>query len=197
MIELGLSPYFVKYGYAEFPANHDRYATAERKAQEAQLGVWNQLAHNGGELNNYAVLTTWWALRAKVVDEYRQYLAANPANPVLDTRLDYEALLAAAGQRKEASIFTDLREIRQVSGHAVIKVGSRTNHDRRFNVFIPNAYTSSSGASIMNLIHLRYLPGDVGHPRRGYAYLEGPLDMFGGTPQIRIESTSQISDSPP
>ena len=194
MIKAGLSPYFVKYGYAKLAANHDRYTAAEREAQTARRGVWDQLTGNGREINNYAALTTWWTLRAKVINEYREHLATNPANPVLNTRLDYDELLKAAQQERELSIFTEVRNVDTADGHAVIDIGSIK---RRFCVFIPNAYTSPSRVRVLNLLNLRYIAGDLAHPRRGYVYLQGRLDTYRGTPQIRIESTSQISDSPP
>ena len=164
MIKIGLSPYFVKYGYARLAANHDRYIVAEREAQTARRGVWDQIAGNGREVNNYAALTTWWTLRAKVIDEYRQHLATNPADPALNTRLDYEDLLRAAQQNRELSVFTELRNVRKASTHAVIDIGSRK---RRFCVFIPDAYASPSRARVLNLLNLRYIAGDLAHPRRG------------------------------
>ena len=60
MIIGGYSPYFIKYGYVPFTAYHERYNLAERAAQSAHLGLWDQLTVNGSEARNYALLGVWW-----------------------------------------------------------------------------------------------------------------------------------------
>ena len=193
MIRSGLSPYFVKYGYACFANNHHRYIAAEREAQANVLGIWDQIAGNGSEVNNYAALQTWWTLRAEVIDGYRRHMATNPQAPVLNTRLDYDKLVEAAKEGETVTIFTELRQIRRIGDtHLAISIGSR---ERPFDVFVPHAH-ETAGQAIENLLRHRYIAGDLDHPRRGYAYLKGMLKMFKDTPEIVIESVSQISDSP-
>ena len=144
MIRSGLSPYFVKYGYACFADNHLRYTAAEREAQAKMLGIWDQVGNNGSEVNNYAALQTWWMLRAEVIDGYRRHIATKPQAPVLNTRLDYDELLEAAREGKTVTIFTELREIQPVGdNHAAISIGALA---RPFDVFIPRV-PRTSGAS--------------------------------------------------
>ena len=85
MIAEDYSPYFTKYGNARFHIYHHRYLAAERAAQAARRGVWNQVAVNGAEQRNYAVLTAWWALRAAVIEDYRR--ARSEGADILDSRL--------------------------------------------------------------------------------------------------------------
>ena len=59
MIRDGFSPYFFKYGRAEFGSHDDRYSEAERQAQADHIGVWNQVEVNGSEMRNYAALAVW------------------------------------------------------------------------------------------------------------------------------------------
>ena len=193
MIRQGLSPYFVKYGYARYTDNHLRYVDAERDAQIRSRGIWDQVKGNGSEINNYAALITWWTLRAEIIENYRTHMATNPIIPVLNTRLDYDQLVTSASQENENTIFTDLRSIRRVGGHHVaISIGALA---RPFDIFIPDAY-GSKGQAVVDLLTQRYVPSDLEHPRRGYAYLRGPLSMYRDTPQIVIRSVAQISDSP-
>ena len=193
MIRKGFSPYFTKYGYARFSDNHLRYIAAERDAQKRGSGIWDQLSGNGTEENNYALLTTWWTLRAEVIEGFRRYIATNPQVSVLNTRLDYHRLVQAANAEETATIFTELREITPLDGgHAVIDIGAIA---RPFKVFVPGAFTTA-GREIINLLTQRYIPGDRTHPRKGYAYIDGRLKMFRGVPEIVIKSVSQVSDSP-
>ena len=55
-IGAGFSPYFVKYGRAVFAELDAKYTEAERRAQREHLGIWDQVAANGSEINNYALL---------------------------------------------------------------------------------------------------------------------------------------------
>lgn len=193
MIRKGFSPYFTKYGYALFSDNHLRYMAAERDAQKRVSGIWDQFTGNGSEVNNYAALTTWWTLRAEVIDGYRRYMKTGPKIPVLNTRLDYDKLVTAAKLEQTATIFTELRAIKPVGGsHAKIGIGAIA---RPFDVFLPHAY-KPAGQEIMNLLTQRYIAGDLAHPRKGYTYLHGVLKMFNNDPQIVIESVSQVSDYP-
>ena len=190
MIREAYSPYFVKYGYAEFAAYHQRYTAAERDAQAAGRGLWDQVAVNGSEQRNYALLGVWWHLRAQAVDQYRQ-LKQSGAD-LLEARQDYARLLELAAQRQEVTVFTELREYHQVgSRHVVVTIGSI---EQPFQVFIPNAV--ESGQAILELLDNRYIAVEEDHLRRSYAYVRGPLKLFGDRPEITVESPDQITDWP-
>jgi micrococcal nuclease len=197
MIRSGYSPYFTKYGYAEFADNHERYITAEREAQAASdddggIGVWNQLRVNGQEVRNYAALGVWWYLRAEIIQAYRRLKRSNPALPLYNSRLDFEEIEMLAKQGAEATIFTELRSYRRVGGqHAVVAIGSQR---QPFQVFIRNA-AGANGQQILRLLDNRYVAGGENHPRRSYAYVTGKLKIFDGRPEIEVTSPDQISDA--
>jgi micrococcal nuclease len=193
MIREGYSPYFVKYGAVALPEQHARYVTAERRAQGEGLGVWDQLAVNGSEVRNYAVLGTWWALRAGIIDGYRRARDADPS--LLNSRLDYAQISALAEQRADATVFTELRGVTRTADgrHAVVDIGSPA---QPFKLFVPEI-DADAGRSVLALIANRYLPGDDRHPRRSYAYVRGPLQLFRGRPQQRVSDPAQIADTPP
>ena len=192
MIQSGFSPYFIKYGNAVDPDKHRRYQAAEREAQIADRGVWNQIAVNQAELRNYAALGVWWQLRAKVIEEYRQFRATH-GTEVLETRLDYDKIATLAAAGANARLILELSEITRVGGrHGLIRVGSQ---DRPFDIFIPRI-DEPDGEQIVTLLTSRYIPGDLEHPRVSYAYLQGSLGTFRDKPQIVITNLNQISDSP-
>jgi micrococcal nuclease len=198
LIREGYSPYFVKYGRAPF-ADHDRaYAEAERAAQAAGAGLWDQLAVNGSEMRNYAALGVWWQLRAQIVDDFRR-ITPRPAD-LFDSRLDYAALVELARNGGTATVFTELRSTRQLAaGHVVVDIGSQ---QQPFSVFIPEA-DRDPNAAIVRLLVERYIGGGETHPGRSYAYVRGPLSLFGNRPdlppivQVRAASPDQVTDRPP
>lgn len=197
MIRLGYSPYFVKYGRAEDRARDARYRAAEVAAQTADVGVWNQLAANGAatpeaEPRNYAQLTVWWALRARIVDGFRAARAAGA--DVLDTRLDYAALTDRAGRGGTATVFMELKAGMTVGGvHHAIRSGSFA---QPFQLFLPQEDRPQI-AAVKNLVANRYAAEGEDRPRRNYAYVTGPLKLFRGRPEMMVEETAQISDLPP
>ncbi len=193
MIKKGFSPYFVKYGYAALPDNHQRYMEAEREAQIANRGVWNQIEVNGSEVRNYAALGVWWYLRAEIIQNYRRFKQANANANIFNTRLDYEQLLELAKAEEEATIFTELRNPRRVGGNnMLIGIGSI---EKPFSVFIPKV-DEAAGQKIMSLIKNRYISTNSEHPRRSYAYIQGKLSMYRDKPQIIVTNVNQIIDLP-
>ncbi|MCL6433609.1 MAG: thermonuclease family protein [Leptolyngbyaceae cyanobacterium HOT.MB2.61] len=197
MILEGYSPYFVKYGNVNFPEYHQRYIQAERKAQSERRGIWDQIQANGSEINNYALLTTWWHLRAAVIDEYRSLKVTMPA--ILNTRLDYARLIELAKDKKETTVFTELRSFKRIRGnHLVIDIGSQ---QQPFQVFIADLERENS-QQVMELLVNRYLSDDVIHPRRNYAYVTGALQLFQNRQdlppivQLKVTSIDQITDYP-
>ncbi|MEN8180569.1 MAG: lamin tail domain-containing protein [Pseudomonadota bacterium] len=189
MIREGYSPYFMKYGNAEFTSHHLRYQNAEQEAQRHHLGVWDQITVNGVVHRNYAALSTWWQLRATVINDYRTIRAIDQS--VLNTRLDYKSLETKAETSELVTVFTELRSHTRVGGrHGLIGIGSI---QQPFNLFIPNI-DSPSGQEILNLLEARYISRGDDHPRRSYAYVSGQLSSYNNRPQMVVTSADQISD---
>jgi len=199
MIRKGFSPYFVKYGRAGFAGHDVRYAEAERAAQEDHIGVWNQLEANGvmtpeAAPRNYARLMVWWELRARIIDGYRAARAATPALPLFNTRIDYATLKTRAAADETVTVFMELKEGQTVGGvHYVVRSGSNS---QPFQLFMPNEDRPEIVA-VKYLLNNRFVANGGDFPRRNYAYVTGPLKLFQGRPEMVVESTSQISDSPP
>jgi len=188
-IRNGFSPYFVKYGNAVFNERHASYTQAEQQAQQQNIGVWNQIEVNQTERRNYAALTTWWKLRARIIDEYRALKAVIPS--LLNTRLDYQAIVEKAQNNQTATIFTELRGIRRITGeHGLISHGS---DDRPFSLFIP-VMNSINGQEIIQQLMNRYISEGESHPHGSYAYVTGQLSLFDSRPQMVLTSVSQIND---
>ncbi|NDJ79090.1 MAG: nuclease [Chloroflexi bacterium] len=193
MIREGFSPYFVKYGYAQFPENHYRYTQAEREAQVGFRGVWDQIKVNGSEMRNYAGLGVWWHLRAHIIEGYRYFKSANPGARLYNTRLDYDELYKMSKTEDEVTIFTEVRNFKRVGGiHAIIGIGSI---HQPFQVFIPRM-DDEPGQRIISLLTNRYIPGGSGEPRRSYVYITGPLKLYNDRPEIVLTDVAQLSDWP-
>ncbi len=196
MIREGMSPYFMKYGYAHFSGLHDRYVEAERAAQTENLGVWDQIANNGSVLRNYAALCTWWDLRARVIEGYRETKRRAPEVALYNTRLDYAKLVALAKQRAEVTIFMELRDFRPAGPHALFSTGSI---EQPFSLLVREG-NEEAGQPIMTLLRSRYVAEGEAMPRRSYAYVTGPTKMFPddetGKPEVVVADPAQISDLP-
>ena len=189
MIAEGLSPYFTKYGYSSFSGHHARYVDAERSAQIAHLGIWDQMKNNHAEIRNYAALTTWWKLRARVIDDFRRLKTRDSS--LLDSRLDYEEIKRLASANEKATVFTELSAIDRVGSRSgLIRLGSMA---RPFNLFIPDI-TTESGQEIVRLAKSRYISEGETHPRQSYGFVTGTLSEHNGDPQIILESAGQIAD---
>lgn len=192
MIAEGYSPYFNKYGYADFDSHHDRYLAAERVAQTAHVGVWNQVEVNGSEQRNYALLGVWWTLRAELIAAYRAFRAARPE--LRNSRLDYAELLDQAKQGEDAIVFTELRTYTPVGQNkAIVDIGSKA---QPFKLFLPDV-EGDEGQRLLRLLDGRYLPKDDHHVRRSYAYVRGRLQLFRDEPEVVVTSAAQITDAPP
>lgn len=197
MINQGYSPYFTKYGYAHFDDHHRRYREAERRAQADDEGVWNQLKVNGQVMRNYSTLSTWWELRAEVVQTYRR--AKREGNEsLLDSRLDYDEIAERVGER--LTVFTELRTLNRAGeSHIVVDIGSRS---QPFTLFVPDARETEEGQRIVSLLNSRYVPQAVDgrtveRPHRSYAYVTGEIALYRKKPRIVITSIDQITDDPP
>lgn len=191
MLREGYSPYFNKYGNAAFLSYHQRYQQAEREAQAANLGIWDQIAANGAELHNYAALGVWWNLRAQIIDQFRQW--QKQQDNLLNSRLDFETIVAKAHQQEQVVVFTELRSLRRITPtSARIEIGSVK---QPFNLYIPNT-DSPEGKALVHLLNHRYFSTND-YPKRSYAYISGQLRLFNKNPQITVHSTAQITDEPP
>jgi micrococcal nuclease len=192
MIGEGYSPYFSKYGYADFDSHHDRYLAAERTAQTAHVGVWDQVGVNGSEQRNYALLGVWWTLRAELITAYRGFRAGQPR--LLNSRRDYADLEELAGRREEATVFTELRTYTPIGQNkAIVDIGSKA---QPFKLFLPDV-EGEEGQRLLRLLDGRYIPKDDHHVRRSYGYVRGRLQLFRDEPEVVVTSAHQITDAPP
>ena len=193
MIKEGFSPYFVKYGYAEFSQFHERYLKAEKEAQAKGLGIWNQEANNGYEARNYGTLATWWDLRAQIIEAFRNLKRSNVEANVFDPRSEHAQLVDLAKKGQKTTIFTELKDYRVIADHHVVfYVGSK---DKQFQVFIPHGHDSFR-QDILRLIETRYMSAEDKF-RRSYVYISGEASMYpdeNGTAQIVVTDIEQISD---
>lgn len=196
MIQDGYSPYFTKYGYAEFEDHNSRYREAERQAQANGRGVWDQLSVNGAVMRDYDSLTAWWELRAQVIESFRRARSEGAAN-LFDSRLDYNTLADREGE--QTIVFTELRSYRRVGqNHVVVDIGSQS---QPFKLFLPNATETSEGQQILSLLDNRYIADSDGttveSPLRSYAYVSGEIKLYRDEPEIVVTSIDQVMDGPP
>ncbi len=192
MIGEGYSPYFTKYGFASFKQNHERYIKAESLAQMAHVGVWNQVLVNGEVRRNYPLLSTWWNLRASLIEVYRAHIAAGKI--IYNTRLQYAEILAKAGEGKTVTIFTEVRNIKTIhnGSKGFIDIGSKP---QPFTFYLPEL-DSPEGVDLKMLLEQRYISSgeDNSEPRRSYVYVTGQLSLYNGDPQMKLTHISQIAD---
>jgi micrococcal nuclease len=192
MIREGYSPYFTKYGFASFTLNNERYMKAESLAQMAYVGVWNQVLVNGQILRNYPLLSTWWNLRASLIQAYRTHIATGKT--IYNTRLDYAEILAKAGQGKTLTIFTEVRSIKTIhnGSKGFIDIGSKA---QPFTLYLPGL-DSPDGVDLNTLLEQRYISSgeDNSEPRRSYLYVTGQLSLYNDDPQMKLTHIAQIAD---
>ncbi|WP_230374179.1 thermonuclease family protein [Pontivivens ytuae] len=197
MIREGFSPYFQKYGYAHFAGRHAAYVAAERAAQSGKLGIWDQIANNGSEMRNYAALTVWWDLRARIIEGYREIKRRMPEANLFNSRLDHAKLVEIAKAGGETTVFMELRDFSPTNDgdHIIFRTGSRA---QPFSVFVPEA-NMGEGQEVMNLLLTRYVSESEMRPARSYAYVTGSLKLFPpetGDPEITVTRVDQVTDWP-
>jgi micrococcal nuclease len=182
LIEMGWSPYFVKYGQSRL--YHRMMSIAEAHAQASQLGIWNEKTNAGGERRNYERLIPWWVMRSQVIETYRR---KGIKNGVLSIRLDYDKILNGLDSGQAVSVLCDLQAgVNQYPGDgALIYAGSRFH---KFNLWIPDIHRAA-GRSILHLVERRY-----SGKGRGYLYIRGTVTTFAGVPQIELLALEQLSD---
>ncbi|MCL2924872.1 MAG: thermonuclease family protein [Trichodesmium sp. MAG_R04] len=185
LIKEGWSPYFVKYGYSRL--YHQEMMVAEIEAQANNLGVWNSQINKGKPKRNYSLLVPWWELRASIVKKYRTYgIAAG----VLEVRLDFPKILAAAETGKYITVFFDLQDgvSKWLDNGALIYDGTK---DHRLKLWIPDT-NSKEIKKLLQLLKNRYF--GLG---RGYVYISGQVNMYRDKPEIILSNIKQLSDFPP
>lgn len=200
MIREGFSPYFTKYGYADFDAHHRRYQAAERQAQADNIGVWNQLDPevNGAVIRNYDTLRPWWELRAEAVETYRE-AKREGITTLLEPQFDYDEIVERVGE--ELTVFTELNSLKRVGDNLLATNGS---NERSFNVFMPDAVDTAEGQRLASLLKQRYIPrgydgNTIAKMTRGYVYVRGTIELYPpetGKPEIEVTTLDQLSDSP-
>lgn len=185
LIKEGWSPYFTKYGNSRL--YHQEMMAAEIEAQANNLGVWNPQMNRGKRKRNYHLLVPWWALRASIVTDYRNY--GIPAG-VLDVRLDFPKILAAAEVGEFVTVFYDLQSgvSKFLDNGALLYDGTR---DHRLKLWIPDT-NSEKMKPLIQLLKNRYF--GLG---RGYVYLSGLVNMYRDKPEIILNDIHQLSDFPP
>ena len=198
MIKNGLSPYFTKYGYSNILENHLRYRAAERHAQAKGLGIWDQVANNGSLALNYATLTTWWELRARIIETYRRALMNWPDEaPPLLSHSDYELLVEAAHNKHEIVLFAHLGGWRPLeNGDVILDIGSL---EKPLRIFVPGGALDGQGGDVIRLLGSRFVSEGETSARRTYAFIRGRIRMFpeqNGQPEIVLRSITQVSDAP-
>lgn len=192
MIREGYSPYFSKYGFADFADHHARYLAAQQAAQAAHVGVWNQIGVNGSEMRNYALLGVWWDLRGELIDDYRRRKVERPE--LLNSRRDYQQIAQLAGAGEEAVIFTELRTFTRVAPNkAIVEIGSR---QQPFKLFLDDV-DGRDGQQVLALLENAYIPSGDLHPRRSYGYVKGQLKLFRDEPELVVTAARQITALPP
>ena len=185
LIKEGWSPYFVKYGYSRL--YHQEMMVAEIEAQANNLGVWNSQINKGKPKRNYNLLVPWWELRASIVKNYRTYgIAAG----VLEVRLDFPKILAAAETGEYITVFFDLQDgvSKWLDNGALIYDGTK---DHRLKLWIPDT-NSKEIKELLQLLKNRYF--GLG---RGYVYISGEVNMYRDKPEIILSNIKQLSDFPP
>jgi micrococcal nuclease len=183
MISEGFSPYFVKYGRSRL--RHGELLAAEAQAQADRKVIWDPDVNAGGPSRDYGALLPWWGLRDSIVQDFR---TARPAG-VLSVRLDHGALVRAAREGAEATVFADLQQgiDRPIPiGHRVLAGSPNHPLDLIVRDDVPRA------AAVLDLIERRY----AGTGGRGYVFVSGRLSVFRGRPQIELADPAQLRDTP-
>ena len=129
LVELGKSPYFVKYGWSRVA--HEAFLAAEGRARAAGLGIWddatNRPASPGAPraARPYATLRRWWSARADAIEAYRQRRRREPG---WVAAADPAELQRAAEAGAPVNVFGEpLRVVEELDGSltAVFGTGDR------------------------------------------------------------------------
>ena len=224
LIRKGFSPYYMKYGHAHFAGHRARYERAERLAQCDGLGIWDMTGTvNGGtRYNNYALLKSWWNIRADAIEEFRKVQRVGDTS-VLTPDRDYDRIVELSkttDQTHVVTVFTKVSDLRVGETYASISIGQR---NRPMSVYIPHvskrrgiededeedddddngvngismgSEEESKGRQVVNLLLNRYVDEGMRFPRRGFAFLSGTLRTFRGNPQLVVDDPMYVRDTP-
>ncbi len=178
LVREGWSPCFQKYGHS--PTHREAFEEAEFWARMEGRGIWSGLGGRG----DYGPLRTYWQIRAGQVTGYR--LATAMGEDILSCRYDHRAITDLAKAETWGHIFADLvRTYHLPDGGVRIQVGSPC---------LPlTALFPPTARALAGFIEREF----VGFGKPNYVYLEGPLSIEDGGPQILIEHHNQISTCPP
>lgn len=178
LVREGWSPLFQKYGHS--PTHREELEEAEFWARMEGRGIWGGL---GGRCD-YPSLRTYWHLRAGQVTGYR--LATAMGEDILSCRFDHRAIIDLARTETWAHVFGDLvRSFHMPNGGVRMQVGSPS---LPLTAFFPPTARALSG-----FIEREF----IGFAKPNYVYLEGPLSLVDGAPQLLIEHQNQITTCPP
>ena len=78
-VRAGMSPYFMKYGYAR--RFHPEFVAAEAAAKAAQRGIWSSTTQH---YTDYDERRGWWVARAEFLARYQRQVDADPGFIVLN-----------------------------------------------------------------------------------------------------------------
>jgi len=121
-VRAGLSPYFMKYGYAR--RYHDAFVTAAAEAKMAGRGIWDAGKQH---YPDYPERLAWWEARAQFVQAFERAHPDSEGGVVL-SRADAEATLRAA-VGKEVWVLGTVAKIQETKGPTLVLLGMRPGLD--------------------------------------------------------------------
>jgi micrococcal nuclease len=178
LVREGWSPCFQKYGHPRI--HRMEMERAEFWARFEGRGIWSGLGGRG----DYQALKNYWQLRAGQIACYR--LATAMGEDILNCRLDYADIVAAARAKSRIHAFVEfVRAAHLPDNSVVIQLGSP---QQPFSAFFPPDARALAG--FLEREHL-------GFGKPNYVYLQGTLRLQDENPQIVIEHPEQVSTCPP
>jgi endonuclease YncB( thermonuclease family) len=169
-VRAGMSPYFMKYGYAA--RYHKEFADAQAEARAAQRGIW---ADDVEQYPDYPERLTWWTRRADALQRFQSNYAAQPDAFDLSSPQEWARLKAAEGQT--VTVFGSLGD-------------SRLDKGAPFIAYLPHDRTQKLGIvaferAALDALNLNQYEGE-------YLYVRGKLSLYKGSPQILAADIERI-----
>jgi endonuclease YncB( thermonuclease family) len=183
LIQLGLSPYFTKYGSSIY--YNQEFLLATEQAQNKILGIWNpaiDFEQKGSP--KYINLIPFWNKRAESIDAYRLQTDSIFINALSNCDNLCSLIRQARFMIKEKSIikernnifyiYCDIRYVRKKFSHCFIyRVGLRSSY-----------LTLNCESDSLNEFILRSLASN------GYLYIAGLPSIYRGQEQLNIIAVS-------